>query len=195
MLNEREHRESAGFVHLGDQHVYQGHIWKVVTGEFRSPAGESFSRDIVRSPGAVGVVPVIETSRGSYEVVLLRQYRAAFDDYVVEIPAGMRDVEGEEPEVTARRELLEEAGYRAGALELLHVFYPSPGMTDAVLHVFLGLDLEFDQRAGHGPEELDMDVMHVPLDDAVDMAAAGKIRDAKSVIGLLLAHRSLLRRT
>lgn len=191
MLREGEDTRSEGFLHLGDQHVYQGHIWKVVTGEFRSPAGETFSRDIVRSPGAVGVVPVIETSRDSYEVVLVRQYRAAFDDYVVEIPAGMRDVEGEEPEVTAQRELLEEAGYRAGALELLHVFYPSPGMTDAVLHVFLGLELEFERRAGHGPEELDMDVIHVSLDDAVEMAATGEIRDAKSVIGLLLAHRRL----
>ncbi len=180
-----------GFHHLGDRPVYQGYIWKVVTAEFRDPTGEKFTRDIVRSPGAVGVVPILRDANGSVTVVLLRQYRAAFDDYVVEIPAGMRDVEGEDPEVTASRELLEETGYRVGTLDLLHCFYPSPGMTDAVLHVFLGRDLVQDVRTGHGPEELDMEVLHVPLDRAVEMAVAGEIRDAKSVIGLLLAHRVL----
>lgn len=184
-------RDSDGFVHLGDRHVYTGFIWRVVNAEFRAPTGESFTRDIVRSPGAVGVVPVLRGKDGSCVVVLLRQYRAAFDDYVVEIPAGMRDVEDEPPETTAHRELLEETGYVAGSLELLHCFYPSPGMTDAQLHVYLGSDLRFVARQAHGPEEADMEVLHLPLERAVDMVVAGDIRDAKSVIGLLLAHRTL----
>lgn len=182
---------TGAFRHLGDEHVYQGHIWRVVRGEFIDPRGEGFRRDIVRSPGAVAVVPIVETSDGRAEVVLLRQYRAAFDDYVVEIPAGMRDVEGEDPEETAQRELAEETGLRAGVLRLLHSFFPSPGMTDAVLHVYLGTSLEGVERMAHGPEEEHMEIMQIPLMTAIDMVVGGGIRDAKSVIGLLLAQRHL----
>ena len=115
---------SGSFEHLGDQSVYRGYIWEVVVGSFRDPAGETFTRDIVRSPGAVAVVPLIREPDGSHSVVLLRQYRAAFAREIVEVPAGMRDVDGEDPEQTARRELIEETGYDAGSLRLLHRFYP-----------------------------------------------------------------------
>lgn len=190
-MESKSGQERAGFRHEGDEHAFQGHLWRVVTGTFRSPAGETFQRDIVRSPGAVAVVPILEGQGSSVDVVLLKQYRAAFDDYVLEIPAGMRDVQGEPLVETAQRELLEETGYRARSLDLLHSFYPSPGMTDAVLHIFLGTSLHFEQRTGHGPEELDMEVLTLPLRDAVEMAVRGGIKDAKSVIGLLLAERSL----
>lgn len=183
--------DMSGFRHVGDEHVYQGHIWRVVSGSFIAPDGELFRRDIVRSPGAVAVVPVLEVGTSLFEVVMLRQYRAAFDDYVLEIPAGMRDVAGEPPLATAERELLEETGYRAGSFELLHTFYPSPGMTDAILHVYLGRSLVLEARTGHGPEEMDMEIIQLPIHDAVEMAVAGHIRDAKSVIGLLLAQRVL----
>lgn len=175
------------FTHLGDDHVYSGHVWHVVSGEFVAPTGEKFRRDIVRSPGAVAVVPLLESTVP--DVVLVRQYRAAFDDYVIEVPAGMRDIEGELPEETARRELLEETGYIAGSLTLLHSFFPSPGMTDSILHVYLGRELSLVQRAAQGPEENHMDVFIVPLRTAVEMVVDGRIRDAKSVIGLLLTQR------
>lgn len=178
------------FRHLGDEHVFQGHTFRVVTAEFESPSGEVFRRDIVRSQGAVAVVPIL-SMESEAEVVLLRQYRAAFDDYVVEIPAGMRDVVGEPPEATAARELLEETGYEAASLSLLHRFYPSPGMTDAILHVYLATALVMRERNSVGPEEMDMDIVSMPLSRAVDCVLQGEIRDAKSVIGILLAHRVL----
>jgi len=190
-VSSRPDQEGAGFRHEGDEHAFQGHLWRVVTGTFRSPDGETFHRDIVRSPGAVAVVPILDGRGTAVDVVLLRQYRAAFDDYVLEIPAGMRDIAGEPLEETAQRELLEETGYRARSLDLLHSFYPSPGMTDAVLHIYLGTSLHFEKRTGHGPEELDMEVLTVPLHEAVEMAVRGRIKDAKSVIGLLLAERLL----
>ena len=119
-----------GFVHVNDRLVHQGHIWRVVVADFVDPDGKSFERDIVRSPGAVGVVPLLPSADG-WDVVLVRQYRAAFDRELIEIPAGMRDVEGEPPELTAHRELVEEVGYRAGSMEYLTTFLPSPGMTDS----------------------------------------------------------------
>ncbi|MFN5605338.1 MAG: NUDIX hydrolase [Actinomycetes bacterium] len=180
---------SGSFEHLGDHSVYRGYLGEVVVGSFRDPAGETFTRDIVRSPGAVAVVPLIREPDGSHSVVLLRQYRAAFAREIVEVPAGMRDVDGEDPEQTARRELIEETGYDAGSLRLLHRFYPSTGMTDSVLHVYLATDLRHVGRQMHGPEEAHMEVFTVPFADAVGMVVSGEIADAKSTIGLLLADR------
>lgn len=159
----------------------------MVVGEFDDPNGRPFTRDIVRSPGAVAVVPLFEDRT----VLLVRQYRAAFDDFVLEIPAGMRDVAGEEPEATARRELIEETGFAADTLIPLHRFYPSVGMTDAVLHVFLATGLREVGRAAHGVEEEHMNVLRLPFDDAVSMVERGEINDAKATIGLLMAARRL----
>lgn len=178
------------FRHLGDELVHRGYIWNVVSGSFEDPDGRPFTRDIVRSPGAVAVVPVLEDGDG-HQVVLLRQYRAAFDTSIIEVPAGMRDVPGEAPEDTARRELIEESGYAAGNLVELHQFLPSPGMTDAVLHVYLATDLTRVERCTQGPEEDHMDVILVSLVEAVEMVIRGEIRDAKATIGLLLADRHL----
>ena len=179
------------FRHLGDRKIYDGYIWKVVVGEFIAPNGEAFTRDIVRSPGAVAVVPIRFDAAGEPFVVLIKQYRAAFDRVIIEVPAGMRDIPGEDPEVTAIRELVEETGYSASNLELLHQFYPSTGMTDSVLHVYLATGLEHVGQETHGPEEDHMEVFEVPFADAVAMVVSGEIADAKSTIGLLLADRRL----
>jgi ADP-ribose pyrophosphatase len=124
--------------------------------------------------------------------VLVRQYRAAFDDHVLEIPAGMRDIEGEAPEVTANRELAEEVGLEAEELTLLTRFMPSAGMTDSVLHLYLGTGLRDVPRQTHGPEEDAMEIIVLPLAEAVEQVLAGEIRDAKTVIGLLMVERGLL---
>ena len=179
------------FRHTGDRHIYDGFIWKVVVGEFVDPTGETFTRDIVRSPGAVAVVPIRFDESGEPIVVLLRQYRAAFDRVIVEIPAGMRDIEGEPPVDTALRELIEETGYTATNLQELHQFYPSTGMTDSVLHVYLATGLSHVGREAHGPEENHMEVFEVRFAEAVAMVVSGEIADAKSTIGLLLADRLL----
>lgn len=147
-------------------------------------------RDIVRSPGAVGVV-ALERVGARVDVVLVRQYRAAFDEEVLEIPAGMRDVAGEAPEVTAARELAEEAGLEAEHLEHLHTFYPSVGMTDATVQIYVAYGLRDVGRRAQGPEETHMRVMQVPLAEAEQMVTDGRIRDAKTVIGILLAVRQL----
>ena len=181
----------AAFRHLGDRLAHQGHIWHVAVADFESPDGEAFTRDIVRSPGAVAAVPLRFAADGTARVVLVSQYRPPFDDYVIEVPAGMRDVAGEPTAVTAARELVEEVGLQAGALEHLLDMYPSAGMTDSVLTLYLATDLTEVPRDTHGPEEAHMAVLDLPLADAVDMVLRGEIHDAKTVIGLLLVERRL----
>jgi 8-oxo-dGDP phosphatase len=179
------------FRHLGDRLVHRGYIWNVVQASFVGPDGEHFQRDIVRSPGAVGVVPIRFDAEGNPFVVLVRQYRAPFDTEVTEIPAGMRDVHGEPLETTAARELMEEAGLIAEVLTPLTAFMPSAGMTDSVLHLFLATGLTDVEREAHGPEETHMEVLVIALADAVGQVLDGTISDAKTVIGLLLAERAL----
>ena len=179
------------FRHLGDRLVHQGYIWHVAVAEFESPEGEVFRRDIVRSPGAVAAVPLWHAEDGTPMVTLVRQYRSPFDDMVVEVPAGMRDVPGEPTEVTAARELVEEVGLVAGSLEHLVDMFPSAGMTDSVLTLYLATDLTDVPRETHGPEEAHMDVLRLPLAEAVEMVVRGEIHDAKTIIGLLMVERRL----
>jgi 8-oxo-dGTP pyrophosphatase MutT (NUDIX family) len=176
------------FRHLGDRLVHRGYIWHVAVSTFESPDGELFERDIIRSPGAVGIVPVLFDDDVP-TVVFVRQYRGPLDRYVLEVPAGMRDVPDEPLELTASRELAEEVGLTAGRLDYLTEFYPSAGMTDSVLHLYLATDLSAVDRDVHGPEEVHMEVVRIPLAEAVEMVVAGEILDAKTVIGLLLVDR------
>jgi 8-oxo-dGDP phosphatase len=182
---------SASFRPLGERPVYQGHLWRVVVASFEGPDGHRFERDIVRSPGAVGIVPVLFDPEGTPSVVLVRQYRAALGTELTEIPAGMRDVEGEPPERTAHRELAEEVGLAAERLDLLTVFHNSAGMSDAATHVFLATGLTPVPPQAQGPEEEAMVVLQVPLAEAITEVVRGAITDAKTVIGLLLTERRL----
>ena len=180
-----------GFRRIREHDVHQGYIWRLVTATFVDPTGAEFERDIVRSPGAVGVVPLMFDAEGTPVVVIVRQWRAPSETELWEIPAGMRDVPGEPPEETARRELAEEAGYRAGTIEKLTELYPSPGLTDSVTRIYLATGLEPVDHQRHGPEEEHMTVCHMPLADAVALVEQGEIRDAKTAIGLLLTSRRL----
>jgi len=179
------------FRHLRDSDVHLGHIWKVVIAEFESPSGESFHRDIVRSPGSVGVVPLVFDAEGLASVVLVRQYRPPYGRDLIEIPAGMCDVPGEPTAETGRRELIEEAGLAAGEMVHLLDMLPAPGMTDSVCSIFLATDCTGVDHDRHGPEEQEMEILHLPLDDALAMIDRGEICDAKTVVGLLATDRRL----
>jgi 8-oxo-dGDP phosphatase len=180
-----------GFSHRSELTVHDGRVWRVVVAEFEAPDGSSFVRDVVRSPGAVAVVPLLFDPEGNPSVVLVEQYRAPYDGVVIEIPAGMRDVTDEPPADTAARELREEVGLVPGRLDALLDLYPSPGMTDQVTHIFLATGCRADQQELQGPEEEHMVVLHVPLADALEMVDDGRIRDAKTVAGLLATERRL----
>ena len=174
----------AGFRHLRDDLVHEGWVIRLFTSTFEAPDGTEFRRDVVRHPGAVSVVPL----QADGTVVLVRQYRAAVDAMVLEIPAGKRDVAGEAPELTAERELAEEVGLAAGRIELLSTFHNSIGFSDELSYVFLAQDLTEVPTDRQGVEEAYLEVLEVPLAEAVAMVHAGEITDAKTVIGLTMAH-------
>lgn len=166
-------------------------MWRVVTGTFRDPAGRDFTRDVVRSPGAVGVLPLWCDEAGLVQVLLLRQYRPVLNASVIEIPAGMRDVIGEEPAVTALRELAEEAGRHAEHLEQVLDMLPSPGMSDGTTVIFFATGLTEVPCQAHGPEEEHLEVLELSLYEALAAIEQGHITDAKTVVALLLAQRRL----
>jgi len=178
---------SQGFRYVGEDVRYEGWRIDVVEATFRAPDDSEFTRDIVRHPGAVAVVPVTDDG----DVLLLRQYRGAIDRELLEIPAGTRDVEGEPPEETARRELLEEVGVHARQIEPLATMYNSPGFCDEETLLFLARGLDPGDRAPHGPEESYMEVVTVSWDDIDGMIATGELSDGQTLLGLLLARRLL----
>jgi len=185
----------SGFRHVDDTEIWAGYVYRLVTGTFESPSGERFDRHIVRTPGAVTVVPIVydeaDVDRSTPRVVLISQYRAAHDKFVIEIPAGTRDVAGEADEDNVRRELSEEVGLRAGNLEYLTSIFPSTAITDSDNAIFLATDCERVERTPHGPEEEFAEIIEIPLTEAIEWVDSGKIADAKSVVGVLLAERHL----
>jgi len=177
---------ATGFHRLDERTIHEWGIWSLVSAEFEAPDGERFERHIVRSPGAVAVVPLLFDPEGNASIVLVDQYRPAFDRVIRELPAGMRDVEDEPPEATAQRELIEEVGYRARRLTFLLEYLPSTGMTDATMQLYLGTDLQPAARDLHGPEERQMTVVHLPFDEALRQVQDGRITNVGAVVGILL---------
>ncbi|WP_449064373.1 NUDIX domain-containing protein [Planomonospora algeriensis] len=159
-----------------------------VTDAVVMPDGEVVDRDYVLHPGSVSVVALDDQER----VLLLRQYRHPARRLLWELPAGLRDVEGEPLHVGAARELAEEAGYRAGTWHTLVDTLVSPGMSDERTRIFLARDVspipeaELDFVRRH--EEADMPVVWVPLAEAVRRALGGMIHNSQAVTGILAAY-------
>ena len=153
--------------------------------------GEEFDRHVVHHPGAVVVVPVVANPEGGSDALLVRQWRVATGQVLLEIPAGKRDVEGEPPETTANRELEEEIGYVAGRLDKLCEFYNSPGFCDEYTHLFLATELDARTRGAVSAEEAAMSIERVPLTEVDALIRDRELVDAKSIIGLLLARLHL----
>lgn len=171
--------DTGGFEVLSEELIRTGPVVTTYLAQIRTPDGEQIDREITRHPGAVAVIPV-----DGDDVIMLRQYRAALDRVVLEVPAGKRDVEGEPPVETANRELIEEIGYSAGSLELLGCFVNSPGFCDERCWVYLGTDLTPAERSADGAEEAHMEIVRVPLSEVHDLATSGRVEDAKTLLGL-----------
>lgn len=181
-----------GFRRVREDTLCAGSLVTLGVATIAGPGGESFERDVVHHPGAVVVAPVLALPAGA-AVLLVRQYRAAVDRCLLELPAGKRDVSGEPPELTARRELEEEVGMRAGRIVQLCAFYNSPGFCDEHTYLYLAQDLTPCDILPQGVEEGYMSIEQVSLEDATRLVASGAIVDAKTIVGLCLAREALRR--
>ena len=175
------------FTPVGEETVHRGWFIRMQRATFLDPDGVPFERDIVRHPGAVAVVAV--TDQGT--VVLVHQYRPAVDRWLLEIPAGTCDVEGEAAEETARRELAEEVGYTADRLDRLVRTAITPGFCDEYTTIFLATGLRSVPLDRQGAEERFMDIVEVPLDQFDARVDDGSIIDASTILGVGLAVRRL----
>ena len=165
--------------------VYEGTLSNVRIDTIRMPDGTTAEREIIEHLDAVAVVPLDDEN----QVLLVRQYRPAMGERLLELPAGILDVEGEEPEEAARRELAEEAGVAATALQRLVTFSNSAGWSEERTTVYLATGLREVAAPGDFTpehEETDMELVRLPLAEAAALAARGDISDAKTLVGILL---------
>jgi ADP-ribose pyrophosphatase len=171
---------------VSSETVYDGRVISLHLDTVAMPGGGDSEREVVRHPGAVAVVALDDDDT----VVLVRQYRHAVGAYLWELPAGLRDADGEPPLDTARRELAEEALLAADRWSLLTTTYSTPGFCDEAVLVYLAEDLrEVERPEGFlvEHEEADMTLERVPLADAVQRIFDGDIRNALAVTGLFAA--------
>jgi 8-oxo-dGTP pyrophosphatase MutT (NUDIX family) len=154
----------------------------------RMPGDNVAERDVVVHPGAVAVLALDDAG----QVLLIRQYRHPVSHLLWEIPAGLRDVAGEPPWQTARRELLEEAGYRARDWRVLADYYSSPGFSTERLRIYLARELEFVPAAERDfvpqDEESQLVPAWLPLDEAVRKVLAGELHNGATALGLLASY-------
>jgi ADP-ribose pyrophosphatase len=174
---------------ISSKTVFKGGLLEVLVDEIKLPDGSTRKREIVRHPGAVGVVALSGDG-----VLLVRQNRHAIDDDLLEIPAGKLDA-GEDPEKCGRRELLEETGYEAAEVERLTTFLTSPGFSDEKVHLFLTTSISRRSDPPEADEGEPISIEWLPFDDAIAQIQEGKIVDSKTIIGLLLARERLTGRT
>lgn len=168
------------------ERVHHGLVWDVRRDEVELGDGQTVTREVLEHTGAVGVLALDDVDR----VLLLRQYRHPVGAYLWEPPAGLLDVEGEDPLETARRELAEEADLRADEWHVLVDFYNSPGGSTEAFRCYLARRLHevpHHERHDREGEERDMATVWVPLDEARDLVLAGRLHNPTAVSGILAA--------
>ncbi len=170
--------------------VHQGHYLQFRVDTIERADGTTGKRDIVGHPGAIAVLALDEDGR----VLLVRQWRTATGQALLEIPAGTLDVHDgvtEDPDEAARRELEEETGHRAASWRKLASFWTAPGFATELMHLYLATGIagaSADDRLTPDEDER-LELRAVPVDEAVGLALDGSIRDAKSILGLLWLDR------
>jgi len=163
---------------LNHNEIYSGKIVSLHVDVIRQESGESTLREVVRHPGGVAAVPVLDDGR----IVLIRQFRYPLGKYIWEIPAGKLD-SGQTPRDTIARELEEEIGYTAGTLTEMCSFYTSPGFCNEVIHLFIARALVPCARRPETGEHITPEAF--TLDECLSMINRGEIMDGKSILGIL----------
>jgi len=168
------------------RNIYTGKVVTLNVDTVRLPNGITVDLETIRHPGAAAVVPLKDDGT----VVLIRQFRHAAGGFIYEIPAGKLD-RGEDPLNCAARELEEEVGYRAASFQLLSSIFTAPGFADEVIHIYKAIGLT------KGRQQLDRDevleIVEMPLDQAIEKIQDGTIRDGKTIIGLQAVYIQTVR--
>jgi ADP-ribose pyrophosphatase len=166
------------------EHLLTAQRFKVERLREKDKDGKVREREVVRHTGAVTVLPIVDDDR----ICLIRNWRVAVEETLIEIPAGTLEP-GEDPAECARRELVEETGYRAGKIEFVQEFFLSPGILDEKMHFFLAMDLTPGETALEPGERIENWI--VTWKEALELVKSGKIRDSKTLTGILLGHALL----
>jgi len=161
--------------------VFKGRVFSVEVAQVTLPNEREVTIEVVRHPKSVVLIPV--PSPGA--VILIRQYRAAVNQWLWELPAGSVD-EGEEPEAAARRECHEEIGLVPQALIRLGTFHPTPGYCDEEMVFFKASSLETPTEKAAQDDDEDIEVKTFTIGEARDMIRRGEISDMKTLVGLRL---------
>jgi 8-oxo-dGTP pyrophosphatase MutT (NUDIX family) len=183
-----KHKAAHKYRVLKHEEIFRGSIFSLYSDDVAMPGGGSARRDYTRHRGAVAVVAL--DADGT--VVLIRQYRHPLRGASFELPAGLLDVDGEDPIAAAQRELAEEVDLAAEHWEPLVAVHTSPGYSDELVRVFLARGLTPvppDERHQREDEEAELEVSRVDLDEAVAMVLRGEITNAAAAVGLLAAAR------
>lgn len=166
---------------LSSEQLVDGVLLTAFRDEVRLPDGETSVREWIDHPGASAIVPLFEDGR----TLLVRQFRYPPRRTFLEVPAGKLDEPGEDPEEVAARELEEETGWRANRFERIGAAYPCIGYSNEVIHVFAAYDLvRGSQSLAEGEF---VEVVEMPLDEAVARARSGELKDMKTVTALVYA--------
>lgn len=165
---------------ISEEQIFQGKLMTLKLRQVQLANGQVAQREIVLTRGAVVIVALTTDN----EVRLVKQFRAGTEDWVIELPAGTLEM-GENPDLAAPRELLEETGDQAATWQKLGGFYSAPGILNEYLHLYLATDLT------PGPNQLEFDehieLLTIPWAEAIAMISRGKIKDAKTIAGLMRA--------
>lgn len=167
---------------IGTRRIHEGRVLHLDVDEVEEPGGVRAFREVVRHAGSVATLAVHEDGR----IVLVRQYRHPVGDALWELPAGRID-RGEEPARGAVRELEEEVGLTAGALEPLATYYTTPGFCDEIMHLYRATALR--TVPARPDEDERIDVRTVDLDEAMAMVDRGEIREGKTLVAILMEWR------
>ncbi len=166
---------------LSSRAVYRGKVFHVTQDEIIEPNGVHAVRDVIRHSGSV-VILAVDDSRSEPRVLLIRQYRYCAEDYLWELPAGRID-EGEDALAGAKRELMEETGYTASKWKQSLFFYPSPGFLNETMAVYLAEGLTKGKAQPEEDEQIT--ARFFPLSSAVKLVTRGKVKDGKTIAGVL----------
>lgn len=171
---------------ISTEEIYKGRIINVQKDEVTLPNGKTASRELVKHPGAVAIIPVTKEGK----IVMVEQYRKPLEQSIIEIPAGKLEP-GEAPEKTAMRELEEETGYGAKIFEKIYSFATSPGFADEIIHLYAATDLyQIEQPASPDEDEF-VELMEVSIEEAERLVEKQQIYDAKTILAIMWAKNNL----